>query len=290
MKPRGLNNGVSVNPITQWQEFMTASGMSPATVAVRTRIIRALMSHSGIDDPLRLTRLHVVSFLARGLSPWSKITYWKSITKWSEFLREFDYDATSSLTKGIARPRTPDPVARPLTDETVSRLLSAHLSPRASAYVRLALYAGLRVHEIAKIRGEDFDFAAGWLMVAGKGGSIAPVPIHPELARLAENMPEFGYWFTSPACPTRCVYPTAVSGTIIAALRTVGSTATAHQLRDTAATRMQRQVKDIRITQTMLRHRSIRSTQKYAGVSDESMHAAVLSLDWGAAAVRGVAA
>lgn len=46
-------------------------------------------------------------------------------------------------------------------------------------------------------------------------------------------------------------------------------------------------VKHIRITQTMLRHRSIRSTQKYAGVSDESMQVAVLALNWGEAAVCG---
>lgn len=267
-----------------WAEYMTAGGQSPATVEVRTRTIKALTRHAGINNPADLTRTHVIKFLARPISAWTKLTYWKGIKRWSEFLVEFGFDPESDLTKGLQRPKTPEAVARPIDDETVAKLLNAKLSPRARAYVRLALFEGLRVHEVAKIRAEDFDFGAGWLMVTGKGGGTAPVPIHPEIRRLASIMPEFGYWFPSPISPSRPVTAIAVSQTVVAALRSIGSTATAHQLRDTAATRMQRQVKDIRITQTMLRHRSIRSTQKYAGVSDESMHAAVLSLRWGDAA------
>ncbi len=53
-----------------------------------------------------------------------------------------------------------------------------------------------------------------------------------------------------------------MSSTIAAALKQCGSTATAHQLRDTAATRMQRMVGDIRIMQAMLRHSNITSTMK----------------------------
>lgn len=117
-------------------------------------------------------------------------------------------------------------------------------------------------------------------MVTGKGGKTQPIPIHPEVAKLAERMPEFGYWFTSPASSERCVHPTAVSGTITAALKSCGTTATAHQLRDTAATRLQRTVKDIRITQAMLRHSNITSTMKYTLASNEELKRAVQAMDW----------
>lgn len=264
--------------IDDWAQYLTAVGQSQSTIRLNRQTVNAVARLAGVR-PEHLNRLHVITYLARPLTAWSKITYWKVLTNWSDFLIEFGHTEIN-LMKGIPRPRTPDPVARPLTDEAVSQLLSAPLSPRSSAYVRLALFAGLRVHEIARIRGEDLDIPAGWLLVTGKGGNTAPVPIHPEIAKLAERMPEFGFWFPSHTNPGRPVAPNAVSITIRSALHSIGSNASAHQLRDTCATRIQRQVKDIRLTQTMLRHRSIRSTQKYCGVSDSDMQAAVLSLDW----------
>jgi site-specific recombinase XerD len=60
----------------------------------------------------------------------------------------------------------------------------------------------------------------------------------------------------------------------------VGSTATAHELRDTCATRTQRQVRDIRVTQQLLRHRSIKSTQKYTKLAASDIQAAVSAMTW----------
>lgn len=279
---RGSQGKYGVSALTQWGQFMAATNQSPATIKTRMQIVRAAATHAGRDDELHLTRNDVVSFLARPLSAWSKLTYWKALEAWSRYLREFGHDPASNLLLNVPRPRTPEPVARPINDDTIARLLSAPLSPRASAYVRLALFEALRVHEVAKIRGEDFDHGAGWLMVTGKGGVVAPVPIHPEVSRLALTMPDFGFWFPSPTNLARPTTPLAVSRTLSNALSSIGSTATAHQLRDTAATRLQRAGKDMRVTQQMLRHRSIRSTQKYAGVSDESMKTAMGFLDWAA--------
>ena len=84
-------------------------------------------------------------------------------------------------------------MARPI-NATIDRMLSLKLTGRAHAYVRLALYRALRVHEIAKIRAEDFDFESGWLLVTGKGGITKPIPTHSEVAKLGELMPACGYW------------------------------------------------------------------------------------------------
>lgn len=279
---RGVTENTELSVLDQWSEYLRACGQSTATARLRTRVVGGLMNHAGVDDPLELTRAHVLTFLARDRSQWTRVTYWQSIHGLSVFLREFGHDPDSHLTKGICKPRKPEPVARPIDDDTIGRVLAAPFTPRVKAYLRLALFAGLRVHEIAKIRGEDFDWPAGWLMVTGKGGFTAPVPIHPEIRRIAEPMPDYGFWFPSLHSPGHHVSPQSVSTTVTNALRSVGSMATAHQLRDTAATRIQRQVKDIRVTQSMLRHRSLKSTQKYTGVADEQMHAAVLALDWAA--------
>lgn len=263
-----------------WAEYMTATGASPATVSTRLRSVNSLMGTAELTDPLMLTRFHVLTWLARPRAQWTKVTYWRSIRAFDLWLVEFDLGQLD-LTKGIPRPRIPDPIARPVTDENVKALLAAPLPRRASVYVRLALFGALRVHEIAKIRGEDIDLAAGWLIVAGKGGVTKPIPVHPEVAKIAESMPEFGWWFPSPRRTADHVSPIAVSQTIGAALRSVGCRATAHQLRDTAATRMQQQSKDIRVTQAFLRHKSLGSTMKYTAVNDTALQAAVDSIQWG---------
>lgn len=269
--------------IGEWAAYLAATGASPNTIKLRTGTITAICRQVGVDDPLLLTRGNVIAYLGREIKPWSRKTYWSSLKQWCVFLADFDY-STTDLLRGIPRPKAPPPVARPLTDEQVTALLKLPLPLRASAYVRLALFAGLRVHEIARLRSEDFDLSAGWLLVEGKGGVTAPVPLHPEILALAESMPEIGWWFPSHVDITGHVTGRAVSTTIGAALRQIGTKATAHMLRDTCATRFQRKVKDIRLTQTMLRHRSVSSTQKYTGVADADMQAAVRSLDWGEAA------
>lgn len=280
MTELGGDRGVSVTTLDRWRQWMAAAGHSPATIGTRTRTVRALMNQAGVTDLTEVTREHCVEFLSRDLARWTRLSYYRSIEKLSTFLREYDIDPTSDLTRGIPRPRTPHPVARPIDDETINRILTVQLSPRARAYVTLALLAGLRVHEVAKIRGEDVDLAAGWLRVVGKGGYEAVIPMHAEVRRLAESMPAYGPWFPSWVDPTRSVNPHAVTDTIRNVLRAVGSPATPHMLRDTFATKIQREVRDLRVTQSLLRHRSVRSTQKYVAVSDRDLQRAVDSLDW----------
>lgn len=275
------NLGVaSMSTLDMWVQWMQAAGHSPATVGTRCRIVQALMRRAGVPDLLDVTRAHAMAFLSRDLARWTRLSYWRALRTLSQFLREYDLDPASDLTRGIPRPPTPNPVARPIDDETIGRLMAARLSPRARAYVVLAAYAGLRVHEVAKIRGEDTDLERGWMVIVGKGGYEASIPMHAEVRRLAESMPAFGPWFPSWVTPTGSVSPHAVTTTIRNALRSVGCSATPHQLRDTFGTRVQREVRDLRVTQSLLRHRSVRSTQKYTAVADRDMQRAVDSIDW----------
>lgn len=268
--------------LTAWAEYMTAVGQSPATVAIRIKTIRALTRHAGKADPLDLTRQDAISFLARDRAQWTKVTYWHGMHQFSEWAREFGH-GDLRLTDKVPRPRIPEPVARPIDDAIIDRLLKAKLPHRVRAYVLLALYEALRVHEIAKLRGEDFDLRQRWLTVTGKGGRTQVIPVHPQIVLLGQSMPEYGWWFPAATGPGH-VRSVSVSQSIGNALRSVGSNATAHQLRDTSATRFQRAQGDIRMTQTMLRHKSVSSTQKYTAVSDSALQAALDGINWGDAA------
>jgi len=168
-----------VDLVDAWRNHMTACGLSSNTVTSRTKAVLYLMAHAGVVDPLELTCDQFSAWLGRPIKAWTRSTYWMGIKRWSEFLREFGYDPGSDLTQGIPRPKNPPPVARPINDAVIDRMLSLKLSGRAHAYVRLALYEALRVHEIAKIRAEDFDFESGWLMVTGKGGVTKADPDSP---------------------------------------------------------------------------------------------------------------
>jgi integrase/recombinase XerD len=282
----------SIDLLKSWRNYMTAAGMSEATIKVRHDSVRQLMRHADVDDPLDLDRQHVIDWLARPTKQWTRVTYHRSVDSFSGWLREFGHDPASNLVGGMPAPKKPNPVARPIDDETVERLLALKLGPRPYAYVRLALFQALRVHEIAKPKAEDFDFEAGWMLVKGKGAVTKPIPIHNEVAKLADRMPAMGHWFPSYSSETKQphVATNSVSITIRHALRMAGSDATAHMLRDTCATRMQRTWKDIRVTQSMLRHNSIQSSMKYTEASNEDLQAAMAGLDWGHAVPAPVAA
>lgn len=261
------------NTLHDWSQYMVAVGASYATIRLRLHTIAALTRHAGRTDPLTLTRRDALAFLARPTAQWTRVTYWRSITAWCAWLREFDYPH-EDLLRGLPKPKTPSAAARPIEMTDIQALLAANLSRRSRAYVILALYGGLRVHEIAKFRSEEVNIESGWMTITGKGGICKPIPIHPEIVKLAATMPEIGYWFPSSRGDGH-VTAMAVSATIGNALRSVGCHATAHQLRDTAATMFQRQVKDIRLTQAFLRHSALSSTMKYTAVSDTALQEAV---------------
>ena len=277
--PDGGSRRRDVDVLAEWALFMRATGSSENTVGTRLRSIHSLMRHAAVNDPLELTRAHVMAWLGRPIARHSRITYWASVRSFSEFLRRFDHDPGSNLTDGLPSPRQPAPVARPLDDETIAKLLALPLNDRHWVWVRLALYQGMRVHEVAALRGEDVDVLAGWLTITGKGEHTAVIPLHPVVAAIADAMPPAGYWFPSDHVegPVR---PETVSDAIRTALRSIGCSARPHQLRDTAATALQRRSRDLRLTQSFLRHRQIQTTVKYTAVSNTDLQAAVRAIDW----------
>jgi integrase/recombinase XerD len=269
---------VPTDYLAQWAAWMRAAGRSNATIRTRLSGMQTLCHHAGRDNPAKIVAADVTSWLGDCEKPWTRSTYWMTVRCWVEWALD-EHIICADPTAGLPRPRQPQCVPRPVSDAVIRALLASPPS-RVRAYVALGALAGLRVHEIAKVRGEDLDIEAGWLFVDGKGGQRCALPLHPELAAIAASLPPVDYWF--PGRDAGHVSGQWVGECIRRALRSVGSNATAHQLRHAFGTAVLRSSRDLRVTQELLRHASPTSTAIYTQVADVDKINAIRRLGWAA--------
>lgn len=247
--------------LEMWERWMRATGASDKTISTRIEGIHSLCAHAGGADPMSLTTMDIISWLADCRSQWTRKTYSTTARQWHRWLVEQEFREDDPTAKIPSVPK-PDAVARPASTEAIHDTLE-HSGRHARAYITLATYQGLRCFEIAKIRGEDF--VDGWLMIAGKGGQPAALPVHPAVKLLQRGFPENGFWF--PGSHDGHVGSAAVSATVSKTFRRRGYDITAHQLRHWFGTWCQRTGKDVRATQELMRQKSLSSTQIYTKVS-----------------------
>jgi integrase/recombinase XerD len=256
-----------------WAHWLRSEGASEKTIATRVGGVRSLCHHAHTGDPLTVTTVQIVTWLASCQSPWTRRTYFTTARLWHEWLleQEFRLDDPTSRLKPPPQPRG---VPRPAPTRALDAVL-AGAPRRLRAYVCLAAYEGLRVHEIAQLAGDDFD--DGWLYVNGKGGKRAALPVHPMVEQLQHGFPREGWWF-----PGRTghghVLPNSVSRTVSQAFRRCGYDVTAHQLRHWFGTHTLRTSRDLRVTQELMRHSSPQSTQVYTEVASRAKQEAVWRL------------
>ena len=141
----------------------------------------------------------------------------------------------------------------------------------------LAAYAGLRVHEVAKIHGRDIDWFNDSIVVTGKGGKTARIPLHDRLVVLARDMPRDDWWFPSPSRPGP-VRSHAVSASIRRTMQTCGYDGKPHQLRHFYGTELVRAGVHLRVVQQLMRHESPATTAIYTQVDDEQLRAGIAAL------------
>lgn len=260
-----------------WRIWQQSQGLSERTIAERISTIRQLLRHSE-RGPLELVPFDIIRFSARpGLLPASKATYHASIRAYCAWLiaAELRDDDPSKKTP---RPKRPKAQPRPVADDQLERLLRAANRRRTKTYILLAVLAGLRVHEIAKIRGEDI--AGGVLTVVGKGGKTALIPLHETLIEEASNYPSDGFWF--PAYPSQTaathIRANSVSKAIHDAMLRAGFPGKPHQLRHYYGTTLLRNGADLRVVQTLMRHESPATTAIYTKVDIGQQVAAIRTL------------
>ena len=261
----------------QWRTWMLAAALSLRTVDERLRLLARFQLETECD-PVTADYETVVEWLASG--DWSvstKATYRSALAAWFAWLVKMEYRLDNPMVK-VASPRPPARVPRPIADENLPVLLSTPMHSRTRVMILLAAYAGLRVHEVAKIRGQDFDLRARTLTVKGKGGVVRRLPLADALADIAATMPARGWWFPSRA-PDGHVQARSVSAMIGQVMRRAGVPGTAHSLRHWYATTLVDEGVDLRTVQELLRHASLSTTQIYTKVSDARRRAGIDKLD-----------
>jgi integrase len=175
---------------------------------------------------------------------------------------------------GMRWPKRRAGTPRPLTPEQVHQVLAA-ASPRMRAWLTLGLYAGLRAHEIAKIRGEDVD--VDQLYVMGKGGFDAYLPTHPLVWAVAQTMPRTGWWFPCRDGDDHTASKT-ISTLTTRLFKANNLTGSIHRCRHTYATELLRAGVNVRVVQTLMRHQSLASTMIYTAVDEVERRDAIALL------------
>jgi len=257
--------------LADFEEWMRAWGASEKTIELRVR--RAKTREADWGDLTAVTPAMVRAWLARPhLSRWSQLTYYNdlnSIFEWMSSTGQID----ESPMQDLRRPRTPQSLPKPLSDDEMKAALAA-ASEVERTWLLLAMYAGLRAHEIAKIRGEDVQ--EGHIFVHGKGDKDAYIPTHPALWALAQDYPRRGWWFPSKLVPGEPVAMETVSTRTARLFRSVGiPSGSIHRVRHLYATRLLRRGANIRVVQTLMRHATIATTALYCGVDEDERGAAI---------------
>lgn len=274
--------------LTAWRAWQTSQALSQRTIEEREITIRHLLTYTA-STPRTLQAFHIIIYTGRPdltpISRWSYHTTIRAFCAWMIKTKVRGDDPTLETPK----PRRPRTRPRPLPFDVVREVYDSANRARTRAYIALAVLGGMRIHEIAKIRGEDIDIARGTLTIEGKGGAVERIPLAPELLRLASTMPKNGYWF--PAYTAEgCIGRKAIYSAIKGAMKRAGHPAAKpHQLRHSYATELLESGANTRTVQGLMRHASISTTENYTDVHWDAKVRAVEKLTLAHAPLRGSA-
>ncbi len=253
--------------LDSWSTWMAAQAMSAATVESRLGLVRRVATAAHVD-PTELGPIDISEYLARpGLSAGTRSTYHAALRAWSDYLQLTGVRIDDPM-RALRAPRVAKWEPRPIETVHLQALLARPLHRRTRMMVMLAAFAGLRVSEVAAVRGEAFDQGAELLHVVGKGGKPRRVPLHGELLAAAVGWPVEGWWFPGRR-PGEHVRSGSVSDTISDAMRAAGIDRpyTPHSLRHWFGTTLVEEGADLRTVQVLLGHSSLATTQVYVRAS-----------------------
>lgn len=257
-----------------WRQWQTAQGLSERTIKERAGVLSALVERCGVP-PMEIQASHIIGFLGRStITKVTKATYYVALKAYFVWLIRSE-QRMDDPTQKVPAPKRTVAIPRPISTEQLAETLRSANRPRTRMMILLAAFAGLRVHEIAKIRGEDIDRYGATLTVTGKGNRTHRLPLNPDLLAAMEGWPQFGYWFPNYSVERGPVNPSAVGMSIRRTMERAGVHATAHQLRHWYATSLLDNGADIRIVQELMRHATLATTQIYTQVSDTQRRTAI---------------
>lgn len=266
--------------LEDWETDQLGAGRSLLTTSERIRVLTRFADDTGLD-PLTATPRDISRWFARRRTHWSpstRATYYSYLCAFYKWAVRTDLREDNPMAK-LEAPKYPERTPRPVSNAALMHLLCTPMRDKTRRMILLATLAGLRVHEIAKIRGEDIDLAAATIRVIGKGDKTASIPMHAILVEMATQMPRKGFWFESPVRPGEAMLAKSVSQIVGNAMRRADVVGTPHSLRHWFASNLLASGADLLVIRELLRHSSVATTQIYAKVPDRMRSDAVARLD-----------
>jgi integrase/recombinase XerD len=263
--------------VTAWRNWQTTT-CGNHTIHQRAdavaRLAEWVAARRGVPsvDPRYCGPDDVAAYLARPqLGANSRATYYRALSSWFGWLHQSGRTPNNPLIT-MRAPKSPDDDPDPLTAAEVDAVFIG-TTGRLRAVLSLGLYAGLRVHEAAKFRGDWIRDRS--IRIPGKGSRTAVIPLADQLAVVAVGMP-LTWWFPSPLKARNHLRSDYLTTLVSEHFRDRGVYhGSFHRLRHTYGTLLQEEVGDTRVVQQMMRHRSIVSTQRYTRVADTRMRDAL---------------
>ena len=280
----------TIGPMTyphphNYARWANGRGFSQRTISDRAALLRRA------QDDLGDLRHASIADLGRWLSDysgWTRRTYQAglvSIYDWLELAGEIDKHPFRSLDprERLKRAPAPDAAPDPLTpDEEAAVLAAAGVASATTPGARnlpiwllLGLRQGLRASEIAAIRGEHLQGRR--LIVPGKGGKIARLPLHEDILKRAGDYDRSGFWFPGNG-KSGHISSRWIGMQVSMLFTTQGVHGSIHRTRHTYATSLLRQGTDVLTIQRLMRHASLATTQRYLEQLDDSAAAAIAQL------------
>lgn len=278
--------------VEEWRVAQQAQGLSQRTIEARISRVYELADHMA-GDPEKATVGEVVAFMAsvtqrqgykeETVGPSTLATYHSHLRAWFKWLVKREHRIDNPMDR-IDAPKADEPEPRPVTDRELLAIFDVPVHKRTKMMLLLAAFEGLRVHEIAKVRGEHINLHDNLLRVIGKGRKDKTIPIHPLVAALAPEFPVKGYWFPTNARGNAShgtegpILARSVSSIVADVFDRAGVDGGAHRLRHWYATVLINGGASTRLVQTLLRHNSIQSTERYTLINPDDQQAAVLRI------------
>jgi integrase/recombinase XerD len=278
-----VERGLAGNTLTAYRQdlrryvdFLAGRGVADIAAVdgstIRSYVASLSASTHGPDDaPYRATSV------ARALS---------SVRSFHRFLVR-EGATRDDPTAGVAQPRLPRSLPRPLPVEDVRRLLEAPdvgtpTGARDRAIFELLYGSGLRISELTGLDVDDVDLEGGSVRVLGKGGKEREVPLgsfasNAVAAYLTRGRPALASGTTRGA-----LFLNARGGRLsrqscarllgrYVRLAGIDRRVTLHSLRHSFATHLLDGGADVRVVQELLGHASVGTTQIYTLVTEQHL-------------------
>jgi integrase/recombinase XerD len=287
-------------PVERFLDYLAVErGLSRHTVDAYRRDLRRYqiyLGDRGVDDPTRAIEEDIAGFVAdlsaseygdgRRYRPSSVARALAAVRSFHRFL-VLEGETKTDPAEGVARPKVPRSLPKPLTVDEVAALVAAPgedgpLALRDRALLETLYGAGLRISELVALDVDDVDLDEGSVRALGKGSKERIVPLgryavraleaylrraRPDLAgprsRGALFLNRRGGRLTRQGC----------TNIIKAMARRAGirKRVTPHMLRHSFATHLLEGGADVRVVQELLGHASLATTQIYTLITRDRL-------------------